>query len=201
VPRVNEDGNETAGVASVLMQAPLGTYLGWNVYRSGFFAGQGCGFQGGWIPFAKTKAERLANHDPRRSLEERYGTLENYVAIVKRAVDQAVRDRFLLREDGERIVHEAETSNILPHAGASANASTSPSCEQLASTTLSNATVTAACAYPAGEFTPGPSGRTFQIPALCRTRRSRRASDSSAAGCLTTHRGIARSIGTRTLRR
>jgi hypothetical protein len=114
VARVNEDGNETAGVPSVLMQAPLGTYLGWNVYRSGFFAGQGCGFQGGWIPFAKTKAERLSNHDPRPSLEERYGSLANYVAIVKRAADQAVRDRFLLPEDAERIVHEAETSNILP---------------------------------------------------------------------------------------
>ena len=119
VPRVNEDGNEMAGVPSVLMQAPLGTYLGWNVYRSGFFAGQGCGFQGGWIPFAKTKAERLANHDPRPSLEERYGTLERCVAIVKGAADQAVRDRFLLSEDAERIVHQAETSNILPHAAGS----------------------------------------------------------------------------------
>lgn len=121
VPRVNKDGNEMAGVPSVLMQAPLGTYLGWNVYRSGFLAGQGCGFQGGWIPFAKTKAERLANHDPRPSLEERYGSLENYVAIVKRAADQAVRDRFLLPDDAERIVHEAETSNILPHAAGSAS--------------------------------------------------------------------------------
>ena len=124
VPRVNEDGNETAGVPSVLLQAPLGTYLGWNVYRSGFFAGQGCGFQGGWIPFAKTKAERLANNDPRPSLEERYGTLDRYVAIVKRAADEAVRDRFLLPEDAERLVHEAETSDILPHAAASAPAST-----------------------------------------------------------------------------
>ena len=119
VPRVNQDGNETAGVASVLMQAPLGTYLGWNVYRSGFFAGQGCGFQGGWIPFAKTKAERQANHDPRLSLEERYGSLENYVALVKRVAAQAVRERFLLPEDAERIAHEAETSNILPHGAAS----------------------------------------------------------------------------------
>ena len=120
VPRVNEDGNETSGIPSVLLQAPLGTYLGWNVYRSGFFAGQGCGFQGGWIPFARTKAERLATHDPRPSLEERYGTLEDYVAIVKRAADQAVRDRFLLPEDAERLVHEAETSGVLPHAARSA---------------------------------------------------------------------------------
>ncbi|MEP6917818.1 MAG: alpha/beta hydrolase domain-containing protein [Acidobacteriota bacterium] len=165
LPRVNEDGNETAGVPSVLLQAPLGTYLGWNVYRSGFFAGQGCGFQGGWIPFAKTAAERLANHDPRPSLEERYGTLEHYVAIVKRAADQAVRDRFLLPDDAERIVHEAETSNILPQAAAAAPAAPAASCEPLASMPLPNATVTAARADPAGEFT---SGRTFQVPAFCR---------------------------------
>ena len=34
VPRVNADGNETSGVPSVLHQAPLGTYLGWNVTAS-----------------------------------------------------------------------------------------------------------------------------------------------------------------------
>jgi hypothetical protein len=95
------------------MQAPLGTYLGWNTVRSGFFAGQGCGFQGGWIPFAKTKAERLAHHDPRLSLEERYGTHEAYVARVRRAAEQAVRDRFLLPEDATRIVREAEASDVL----------------------------------------------------------------------------------------
>jgi tannase/feruloyl esterase/alpha/beta hydrolase family protein len=165
VPRVNEDGNETAGVSSVLLQAPLGTYLGWNVYRSGFLAGQGCGFQGGWIPFAKTKADRLANHDPRPSLEERYGTLDRYVAIVRRAADEAVRDRFLLPDDAERLVREAATSDILPHAAASAPASSTASCEQLASITLPNAAVTAARVYPAGQFT---SGRTFQVPAFCR---------------------------------
>src|SRR4026209_2951173 len=94
------------------MQAPLVTYLGWNTVRSGFFAGQGCGFQGGWIPFAKTKAERIANHDPRLSLEERYGTHEAYVARVGRAAEQAVRDRFLLPEDATRIVREADASDI-----------------------------------------------------------------------------------------
>ena len=57
VPTVNQDGNETAGVPSVLLQAPPGTYLGWNFTASGFFAGQGCGFSGGYLPFPKD-AER-----------------------------------------------------------------------------------------------------------------------------------------------
>jgi hypothetical protein len=166
VPRVNADGNETAGVPSVLMQAPLGTYLGWNTFRSGVFAGQGCGFQGGWIPFAKTKLERTANHDPRPSLEERYGTLENYVAIVTRAADQAVRDRFLLPGDAARIVREAQTSNILPRAAAAKTPATS--CERLASVTLQHAAVTLAQAYPAGEFGAPPPGRPISVPAFCR---------------------------------
>ncbi len=71
-PKVDADGNETAGVASILHQAPLGSYLGWNVTAAGFSKGSGCGLVGGYVPFAKTKAERLAAGDPRPSLEERY---------------------------------------------------------------------------------------------------------------------------------
>jgi len=82
VPKVDADGNETTGVPSVLHQAPLGTYLGWNVTAAGFFKGTGCGLGGGFVPFAKTKADRLAAEDPRPSLEERYGTHDRYVATV-----------------------------------------------------------------------------------------------------------------------
>jgi hypothetical protein len=165
VPRVNEDGNETAGVPSVQMQAPLGTYLGWNTVRSGFFAGQGCGFQGGWIPFAKTKAERLARNDPRLSLEERYGTHEAYVARVRRAADRALRDRFLLPEDAVRIVREAEASDVLRHAPP---APVETSCEPLGSLELPNAVVTLARAYPEGEFAATPTSRALRVPAFCR---------------------------------
>ena len=55
VPRVGPDGNELDGVPSVLHQAPLGTYLGWNAYAGGFFKDQGCGFSGGYLPFARTQ--------------------------------------------------------------------------------------------------------------------------------------------------
>jgi hypothetical protein len=119
VPRVNADGNETVGVASVLYQAPLGTYLGWNVIRSGVLAGQGCGFTGGYVPFAKTKAARVAASDPRLSVEERYGTQEGYVCTVRKAVDRAVRDRFLLEEDAERLLTEVAASAVLPGNAAS----------------------------------------------------------------------------------
>ena len=40
VPRVDADGNELAGVRTVLLEVPLGTYSGWNPLAGGFFKGQ-----------------------------------------------------------------------------------------------------------------------------------------------------------------
>jgi len=106
VPRVDQDGNELGGVPTVLRDAPLGTYLGWNItagpadvpYYDGrpFHAGQVCNYVGGMVPFAKTKAQRLAAGDPRLSLEERYGTHDGYVAAVRAAADNAACKGYLL---------------------------------------------------------------------------------------------------------
>ena len=86
VPAVDADGNELGGVPTVLRDAPLGTYLGWNITAGPgdpgfnasspqpFHAGQVCNYIGGMVPFAITKAQRAKN-DPRLSLEERYHTL------------------------------------------------------------------------------------------------------------------------------
>lgn len=113
VPRTDSDGNELAGIPSVLHQAPLGTYVGWNVTASGYFKGRACGFSGGFIPFARTKEQRLAAGDPRASLEERYGTHERYVEKVREAARRMVQQRFLLPDDAERMVREAEASAVL----------------------------------------------------------------------------------------
>jgi hypothetical protein len=113
VPRVDADGNEIAGLRSVQARVPLGTYIGWNVQASGYFAGGPCGFSGGYIPFAATKAERVASHDPRPSLEERYGTHAAFVAKVKAAADDLVAHRYLLPEDAAHIVADADASKVL----------------------------------------------------------------------------------------
>jgi hypothetical protein len=65
------------------------------------------------IPFAKTRAEREANRDPRLSLEERYGSHEGYVAAVRKAAERAVGTGFLLTQDAERLAREAEGSQVL----------------------------------------------------------------------------------------
>jgi hypothetical protein len=113
VPRVDADGNEVAGVASVLHQVPLGTYTGWNTNASGFYKGQIRTNAGGFIPFANTKAERLAAGDPRPSLEERYETHEKYVEQVRAAAERLVRGRYLLRDDADRLIAQAEASKVL----------------------------------------------------------------------------------------
>ena len=113
VPKVDADGSDVGGVPSVLRQAPLGTYLGWNVTAGGFDKGRICNLSGGYWPFAKTKAERTASGDPRLSLEERYRTHQGYVDAVKKAADQAVAERFLLREDADRLISQAAGSDVL----------------------------------------------------------------------------------------
>jgi hypothetical protein len=114
VPKVNPDGNDdVTGLPSVLFQAPLGTYLDWNVTAAGYFKGKACGLGGGYIPFAQTKAERLAKGDARLSLEERYGSHDKYVALVKSLTEKAVQDRFLLREEADKIIQQVTASDVL----------------------------------------------------------------------------------------
>ena len=116
VPRVDADGNEIGGVPVVLRDAPLGTYLGWNITAGGarpFHQGQICDYVGGMIPFAKTKAERLANGDPRLSLEERYKNHAGYIDAVKAAAASAVAQSFLLPEDAQALIDQATASAVL----------------------------------------------------------------------------------------
>lgn len=116
VPRVDADGNEVGGVPVVLTDAPLGTYLGWNITAGGarpFHKDQLCDYAGGMIPFARTRAQRLANKDPRLSLEERYGSHEGYVAAVAKAAARAVKSGFLLQDDADALIAEAAASDVL----------------------------------------------------------------------------------------
>ena len=78
-----------------------------------FHQGQICNYVGGMMPFVRTRAERLATGDPRFSLEECYGSHEGYVSAVRKAADGALAARFLLPEDAQRLVSEAEGSQVL----------------------------------------------------------------------------------------
>jgi len=72
-----------------------------------------CGNLGGFMPFAKTKAERLSAGDPRQSLEERYRSHDDYVAAVSQAVRKLQHEGFLLDSDAEAMIKQAKASDIL----------------------------------------------------------------------------------------
>ena len=98
VPKTDADGNDVAGVRLPDVTVPLATYTGWAL-RSGPQAGDGCEAAGQYIPFPKTKAERLAVGDPRLSIEERYPSFSDYSSAVKKAVDDLIARRLMLEED------------------------------------------------------------------------------------------------------
>src|SRR5205814_523385 len=62
VPRVDADGNELGGVPTVQRDAPLGTYLGWNITASGFHTGQVCNYVGA---YEKLRGKAYGEVDPR----------------------------------------------------------------------------------------------------------------------------------------
>jgi hypothetical protein len=102
---VDADGNEVTGVRLPPIAVPLGTYTGWNVYRAQ--PCELCDRDGSLIPFARNRTERDATGDPRLSLEERYGSRENYIARIEAAAAGLVADRLLLRSDAAAYINAA----------------------------------------------------------------------------------------------
>jgi hypothetical protein len=107
VPRIDQDGMVAGGVRMPVIQAPLATYTGWNPHAAGYGETTFCPLLGGAVPLAKTRAERTARGDPRRSVEERYPTSGAYVAAVQSAADRLVKARLMLPRDAPGQVQAA----------------------------------------------------------------------------------------------
>jgi hypothetical protein len=99
VPKTDADGRAIAGVHLPTLEAPIATHTGWNIRKAGFSEGELCDNNGSMIPFAATKEEREKNGDPRLSIAERYPHPGDRAAAVKKAAEQLVQDRLLLKED------------------------------------------------------------------------------------------------------
>jgi len=100
---------------------PLGTYTGWNPIATGIFKGQEQNLAGGYLPFAKTKAERVANGDPRPSIEERYPNIWGYYFNAMQIANELVQKRYWLAEDANRtintLLNDMLSTGLLPRQG------------------------------------------------------------------------------------
>ena len=107
VPAPDADGNDRGGVRLVALQAPLGTHTGWNLRAPETGFGWATSrFEGSFVPFARSEAERKAANDPRPSLEARYASRDAFIAATRAAAERQVAARLLLAEDVERLVAE-----------------------------------------------------------------------------------------------
>ena len=113
VPRVSEVGIDLGGVEVPVVGVPTATLTGWNLRRAPFADGELCELNGMFLPLKVTKAQANKAHDPRPSLQELYKSHEGYVEAVKRFVQRSVEERFLLPEDADAAVRDAEASDVL----------------------------------------------------------------------------------------
>jgi Alpha/beta hydrolase domain len=109
VPQVDSDGNELDGVRLPEITVPLATYTAWNLRDPSIGApDQRVSFEGSYLPFPKTAAERQKSRDPRKSIQERYASREDYIAKYKDAVDELVKQGWILEEDRAALLARGE---------------------------------------------------------------------------------------------
>ena len=112
VSDVDADANERAGICLPDLSVPLATHTGWNlrhesVGNADLVIGITGGLAGWTLPFAATRADREASGDPRRSIDERYASREEYLRRVRAAAHELIAAGYVLAEDLPRLVNAA----------------------------------------------------------------------------------------------
>ena len=108
VPEVDDDGNERGGIRLPEVAVPLATYTGWN-FRKPDLGSPGAlvPLIGATIPFPATRADRAKTKDPRRSIEERYRSQDEYLAQVQKVLDDLVIKGYLVYDDEPMMLQRA----------------------------------------------------------------------------------------------
>ena len=108
VSALDADGNELGGIRLPDLTVPLGTHTGWNLRHPDCGGpGQTIGLPGSTIPFPATRRQREETGDPRRSIEERYASREDYLERVQQAARELVAQGFLIAEDVANVLRDA----------------------------------------------------------------------------------------------
>jgi len=109
VPQVDADGNERDGIRLPEIVAPLATYTGWNLRDPSIGApDQRLALEGSYLPFPRTADERKKTGDPRESIVERYSSKDDYMAQFTKALDDLIRQHWILPGDHAAVLHIGE---------------------------------------------------------------------------------------------
>ncbi len=110
VSAVDADGNEVAGITLPDVTVPLATHTGWTLRHPDMGGDrQLFVFMGATMPFPRTRADRVASADPRPSIEERYGSKDDYLARIRAAAEALAADGYMLEEDIDAVTETAAT--------------------------------------------------------------------------------------------
>ncbi|MBX3148015.1 MAG: hypothetical protein KF785_14715 [Gemmatimonadales bacterium] len=108
VPQVDSLGNEVGGMRSVELEAPLASYLSWNLRR-----GQPgdttelTRILGSYLALPVDGRARAAARDPRPAIASLYPNRDAYLAQARRVANSLVARRMLLEDDIDRAVKRA----------------------------------------------------------------------------------------------
>jgi len=109
-PTTDAQGNERAGVKMPDIAVPLATFAGYSLRKRGYAEGQQNGLNSSQLAFATTPTSRKPG-DPRKSVQELYGSKAAYLDSVNRAVDQLVVEGFILKAGVGGVDDPAEYRN------------------------------------------------------------------------------------------
>jgi tetratricopeptide (TPR) repeat protein len=106
VPQVDADGNEIAGVRLPEVALPLATFTGWTMRNPSFSRTLGRNTGKIW-QLPATAGERERTGDPRKSLEERFESGEDYLRRAEQCLSDLRGQRLLLDEDYNMLLDQA----------------------------------------------------------------------------------------------
>jgi hypothetical protein len=107
VPKPDADGLDQGGITPPELLAPLGTRVGFNTRApAAGFPGATARWDGSFIPFARSEAERRFLNDPRPSLEARYADRADYEKKLRAAAERTVAAGFLRPEEVDAVVKQ-----------------------------------------------------------------------------------------------
>jgi hypothetical protein len=109
VPQVDADGNDLGGIRLPEITVPLATYTGWNLRAPAIGAPtERTAFLGSFMPLPQTSAQAASKGDARTPIDLRYKGYADYCSRFDRAVDELVRQHYVLGEDASILKEAAQ---------------------------------------------------------------------------------------------